>query len=45
MLFDKIASVYFLKKIYLYFSIGYGQPMEHLVGLAFFDDRVDDAVK
>jgi len=27
-LFDKIASVYFIRKIYLYFSIGNGQPME-----------------
>jgi len=25
---DKIASVYFIGKIYLYFSIGNGQPME-----------------
>ena len=28
MLFDKIAFVYFIGKIYLYFSIGNGQPME-----------------
>jgi len=28
LLFDKIASVYFIWKIYLYFSIGYGQPWE-----------------
>jgi len=27
-LFDKIASLYFIRKIYLYFSIGNGQPME-----------------
>jgi len=27
-LFDKIASVYFIWKIYLYFSIGNGQPGE-----------------
>jgi len=27
-LFDKIASVYFILKIYLYFSIGIGQPRE-----------------
>ena len=27
-LFDKIASVYFIWKIYLYFSIGNGQPRE-----------------
>jgi len=27
-LFDKIASVYFISKIYLYFSTGNGQPME-----------------
>ena len=26
--FDKIASVYFIGKIYLYFSIGNGQPRE-----------------
>ena len=26
MLFDKIASMYFILKIYLYFSIGNGQP-------------------
>jgi len=27
-LFDKIASVYFIRKIYFYFSIGNGQPRE-----------------
>jgi len=27
-LFDKIASVYFIYKIYLYFSSGNGQPRE-----------------
>ena len=27
-LFDKIASVYFIRKIYLYFSVGNGQPEE-----------------
>jgi len=27
-LFDKIASVYYIWKIYLYFSIGNGQPTE-----------------
>jgi len=27
-LFDKIASIYFICKIYLYFSIGNGQPRE-----------------
>jgi len=27
-LFDKIASVYFFKKMYLYFSIGNAQPRE-----------------
>ena len=27
-LFDKIVSVYFICKIYLYFSIGNGQPRE-----------------
>ena len=27
-LFDKIASVYFIGKIYLYFSIGNGKPRE-----------------
>jgi len=27
-LFDEIASVYFISKIYLYFCIGNGQPRE-----------------
>ena len=28
MLFDKIASVYFIRKVYSYFSTGNGQPRE-----------------
>jgi len=28
-LFDKIATVYIIRKIYLYLSIGNGRPMEH----------------